>query len=104
MTIYPTDLQRVGDQELRIQWSDGQQRQYRVGELRAHCPCAMCREEHGDQESAALPVLSAQQAAPLQIASMKPVGNYAYRIAFSDGHDTGLYTFELLRSLGQPVS
>jgi DUF971 family protein len=32
---------------------------------------------------------------------MKPVGNYAYTIAFSDGHDTGIYTFELLRELGE---
>jgi len=32
---------------------------------------------------------------------MKPVGNYAYSIAFSDGHDTGIYTLELLRQLGR---
>jgi DUF971 family protein len=32
---------------------------------------------------------------------MKPIGNYAYAIQFSDGHDTGIYTFELLRRLGQ---
>ena len=31
---------------------------------------------------------------------MRPVGNYAYNIAFSDGHNTGLYTFELLTALG----
>ena len=34
---------------------------------------------------------------------MKPVGNYAYCIAFSDGHDTGIYTFEQLRELGHEV-
>ncbi len=32
---------------------------------------------------------------------MKPVGNYAYSIEFSDGHDTGIYTFEYLRELGR---
>jgi DUF971 family protein len=31
---------------------------------------------------------------------MEPVGNYAYSIRFSDGHDTGIYTFELLQALG----
>jgi DUF971 family protein len=31
---------------------------------------------------------------------MKPTGNYAYGIEFSDGHDTGIFTLELLRSLG----
>ena len=34
---------------------------------------------------------------------MKPVGNYAYSIAFSDGHDTNNYTFEQLRELGYDV-
>jgi DUF971 family protein len=32
---------------------------------------------------------------------MHPLGNYAYKIAFSDGHDTGIYTFESLLELGQ---
>jgi DUF971 family protein len=32
---------------------------------------------------------------------MTPVGNYAYKILFSDGHDTGIYTLDLLRELGR---
>jgi DUF971 family protein len=35
---------------------------------------------------------------------MKPVGNYAYSIEFSDGHNTGIYTLESLREMGQAVS
>ena len=34
---------------------------------------------------------------------MKPVGNYAYSLTFSDGHDTGIYTYDLLRELGEQV-
>ena len=41
---------------------------------------------------------------PLKIIAMKPVGNYAYSIAFSDGHDTGIYTLELLQELGRVVA
>jgi DUF971 family protein len=48
-------------------------------------------------------MLGAAQLAPLSIVGMKPVGNYAYTIAFSDGHDTGIYSFELLRELGEPA-
>ncbi len=51
-----------------------------------------------------LPVLSTAEARPLTIAKMEPVGNYAYSIAFSDGHDTGIYTLELLRQLGHEAS
>jgi DUF971 family protein len=47
-----------------------------------------------------LPVITAAEARPLELLGMQPVGNYAYTIAFSDGHDTGIFTFELLRELG----
>jgi DUF971 family protein len=50
-----------------------------------------------------LPVLSAAEARPLKVEGMRPVGNYAYAIAFSDGHDTGIYTLEFLRELGTDV-
>jgi DUF971 family protein len=46
-------------------------------------------------------VLSAAETQPLAIRDMKPVGNYAYAISFSDGHDTGIYTIEYLRELGR---
>ena len=44
------------------------------------------------------------EARPLTIAGMQPVGNYAYSIEFSDGHDTGIFTLELLRELGDDVA
>ncbi len=50
-----------------------------------------------------LPVLKLQEAQPVAIKGMTPVGHYAYSIEFSDGHDTGIYTFELLRELGRKV-
>ena len=47
----------------------------------------------------ALPILAPEEARPLEITGMRPVGNYAYNIAFSDGHDSGIFTFEMLRGL-----
>jgi DUF971 family protein len=49
------------------------------------------------------PVLTAAEAQPTKILGMEPVGNYAYSIKFNDGHDTGIYTLELLRELGEQV-
>ena len=51
--------------------------------------------------SMALPVLSAAEARPIEIEWMAPAGNYGYKVAFSDGHSSGIYSFELLRSIGQ---
>lgn len=103
-TLYPTKLERAGENALVITWNDGERRQYRARELRDACPCATCREKASQPEPAGLlPVLSPQEAQPLKIEGMQPVGNYAYAIRFTDGHDTGIYGMELLKSLGTPL-
>jgi DUF971 family protein len=101
-TPHPTQIERIDESRLRIDWSDGARRVYRVAELRDRCPCATCREKRSapPPPTLQLTVLSASEAQPLRVAGMRPVGAYAYHIDFSDGHNTGIYTFELLRELG----
>ncbi|HEV2972778.1 MAG TPA: DUF971 domain-containing protein [Pirellulales bacterium] len=104
MNLCPTKLAIAGEGRLAIEWSDGQRREYAFAELRDRCPCATCREKRSAPAPATLlPVLKPQEARPLKVLGMKPVGHYAYSIEFSDGHDTGIYTFELLRELGNEV-
>lgn len=106
MSIQPTKLELATPDRLRITWSDGQIREYAIRELRDKCPCATCREKRNAPPPSPLqlPVLSSAEAQPLRIAGMTPVGNYAYSIDFSDGHNTGIYTLESLRELGDAVS
>ncbi len=103
---YPTQLELRGESALLIHWSDGAAREYGIRELRDACPCASCREKRKEppQSTTLLPVLSAAEARPLKLLGMNPVGNYAYSLNFSDGHDTGIYTFEHLRSLGREAT
>ncbi len=110
-TVWPEALQRVGEFGLAIQWSDGQRLNYSAVKLRDGCPCATCKEKQRAKElekektggkMLKLPVLSAGELQPLRIVRMQPVGNYAYNISFSDGHDSGIFTFDLLRQLGAP--
>ena len=103
MPHHPTKLELTGDHRLRIAWSDGQIREYAVRELRDHCPCATCREKRKAPPPSLtqLPIISEAEAQPLRITAMQPVGNYAYSIHFSDGHNTGIYTLESLRQMGQ---
>jgi DUF971 family protein len=105
MDKQPTSIALRGQDHLLIEWSDGQKRQYTVRSLREACPCATCREKRNAPPAPAplLPVLSAAEARPLRILGMKPVGNYAYSITFSDDHDTGIFTLELLAALGEEV-
>jgi len=96
----PRTIERIGD-GIAIHWSDGTVRRYSPRPLRDACPCAGCREKRdGPATPALLRVLAPEELSPLTIRGMQPVGQYAYAIDFSDGHDTGIYTLELLRSLG----
>ena len=90
------------DGNLIIVWNDGVRMEYAASVLRNSCPCATCRAKRDAPapDPLSLPVLSIEEAAPTKVAGMKPLGNYAYNIAFSDGHATGIYSLELLRELG----
>jgi DUF971 family protein len=100
----PTRLSLTKDDRLLIEWSDGSRRGYTFRELRDACPCATCREKRSQPAKPAplLPILSSAETQPLKVLDMRPVGNYAYGIQFSDGHDTGIFTLELLGQLGRP--
>ena len=102
MTFQPSKLELATPDRLRITWSGGEIREYTIRELRDKCPCATCREKRNAPPPPVtlLPVLSTAETLPLRITAMKPVGNYAYSIDFSDGHNTGIYTLESLRKLG----
>ncbi len=110
----PTEIVRLAPNEIEIAWSSGLRLRYPARTLRAACPCATCREKkRGVEEQktstlgrglTGLPVLSAAEAKPLTIDSVRPIGNYAYNISFSDGHHSGLFTLDMLRSVGKPDS
>ncbi len=101
----PVKIAREEPNGLLITWSDGQTLRYTAKALREACPCATCREKKTSEQKNPfqLVILKPEETIPLAIKGMKPVGTYAYTIDFSDGHNTGIYTFEVLRSLGAPV-
>jgi DUF971 family protein len=97
-TVQPLSLKREGNDYLIIEWKDGHPSIYSWKRLRGNCPCAGCREERV-QPADPFRILKPNELAPLAVASMTPVGHYAYKITWSDGHDSGLYTLEHLRAL-----
>lgn len=100
----PRSLQATAS-ELVIEWDDGWKQTLSWTRLRENCPCATCvhaatATQVEPSAAAALPILSPEETQPLKATSIRPLGNYAYAIAFSDGHASGIYTLEYLRSLG----
>ena len=113
MAATPAKIALAGEQELEIQWTDGQTRRYRLQEFLDHCPCAGCREKRAaaPADSASsnpaprdpLQVISATETQPLKLLSMQPVGSYAYSIHLSHGCQQGIFTFDALRQLGREI-
>ena len=106
MDLLPTALKLTVNHSVEITWSDGETLNYPFGLLRNACPCATCREKKRAEVAkpkGLLQVLSAAETIPLAVTQMRPVGNYAYNINFSDGHSSGLFTMDLLREIGKPV-
>jgi DUF971 family protein len=89
---------------IKIDWKDGHRSEYGLQHLRDECPCAECTGAHGTpaRPKSAEPVQSGpfQMYKPaLKMLAVEPVGNYAIRIDWSDGHKTGIYSYEHFRRI-----
>jgi DUF971 family protein len=94
----PTTIRaHQGEQALELGWPDGQAHRVAYRHLRANCPCAGCRDEWTGER-----ILDPATIRPdLKLEGMEAVGGYAVRLAWSDGHGSGLYTWETLRRLAE---
>ncbi|MFO1247508.1 MAG: DUF971 domain-containing protein [Alphaproteobacteria bacterium] len=91
---WPTELRLNPERNvLSVAFDDGARFELPAELLRVESPSAEVRN-HGGPKTI---VLGKQD---VTIAALDPVGNYAVRIAFSDGHDTGLYSWAWLHQLG----
>jgi DUF971 family protein len=106
LRVLPRTVEPIGEGYLGIVWADGHESVYEAERLRDACPCAACLERRGAapagaaRPALALPVAGQQgPGSAARLERVDPVGRYALRLAFGDRHDTGIYTFELLRAL-----
>ncbi len=95
--LEPTEIIEESDSAVSIKWSDDAETRYAASELRRACPCAGCVHEWTGEK-----ILKADSIADdLTFSSIGIVGRYALNFVFSDGHDTGIYTFSYLRQLSE---
>ena len=78
-----------------LSWSDGLTVLVKALDLRAECPCAGCVDEHTGIRTLRRETL------PLDIRAtrVEPIGRYALSFTWSDGHATGMHSFESLREI-----
>jgi DUF971 family protein len=89
-----------------ITWADGHASHYDFPLLRDHCPCATCNDERAKKESLGGGALAPASSPLLPMYKPKAraqaatqVGNYAIQISFNDGHSTGIFSYDYLRTL-----
>lgn len=84
-------IQSISQKDRRtisILWDDGSASDFDTTSLRLACTCAICKNRD-----------EAPQISNVTVVSISPVGNYAIRITWSDGHNTGIYSFKYLKEL-----
>ena len=90
----PVRIGRRDPARVVIEWADGHSTVFSAAQLRRLCPCAQCIHELTGRpllDPSTVPEDMTQR-------DVRLVGNYAIAVQFSDGHDTGIYTFPRLRA------
>ncbi len=95
----PVRLHLKKSEALEITWADGHESTLPLRMLRRMCPCAGCQGERDLLGRQLLPVVKTSFDGPITALGAELVGNYALRIEWADHHQSGIYSFEYLRSL-----
>ena len=98
--VEPREIAQEGAATLSITWADGRACRYQAAALRRVCPCAQCVNEMTGERM----LRPESIAETLTIADVEIVGRYALNFRWSDGHQTGIYSFRLLRELCEQKS
>jgi DUF971 family protein len=93
--VEPVQIIEESESSVSIKWSDDRETFFTAAELRRSCPCAGCVNEWTGVKM----LEAASVADDLSFKHISIVGRYALNFHFSDGHDTGIFSFAYLRQL-----
>lgn len=97
MSDPPSNIRALqADQVLEVTWPDERVDRLAYHTIRSLCPCASCRDEWTGRR-----ILDPASIRPdLKLVGMENIGTYAVQLAWNDGHSSGIFTWETLRSMG----
>jgi DUF971 family protein len=91
----PTGIFRKEQDRLLIRWNDGSDSEYAFRFLRSSCPCAACVNEWTGEKM----LDDSRIPKDIRPARLVSVGRYAMAIHWSDGHKTGIYSYDYLKKI-----
>jgi len=98
-------IDKTGGTGMRIEWKDGHVSEWNFAWLRLACPCANCHEEReAAHREPGIPKPKPQGLLPMYEAPARPVeiipiGKYAVKFKWNDGHEAGIYSWDYLRNV-----
>jgi len=93
--VEPKSIELDREGNIRVIWPDNHVGKHTPYALRLNCECAQCRDEDSGRK-----IVDARRIPlDIRITGVQPVGRYGVSIAFSDGHNTGIYAFYKLRKI-----
>jgi DUF971 family protein len=94
-----TQLKRITPETLNLSWGDGHSGPVSLRSLRDNCPCAACQGETVLLRTYTPAEPDKGVPGRYELKGAEPIGNYALKMRWGDGHDQGIYTWEHLRKL-----
>ena len=95
--IEPTKIIEESDRALTIEWSDESSAGFDAYQLRLNCPCAGCIDEWTGEKRLDPDSVDEE----IEFSHISIVGRYALNFHFSDGHETGIFSFKFLKDLAE---
>jgi DUF971 family protein len=99
----PLDIQRIGN-ELAVKWDDGIESFIPLEKLRRACPCAGCKGEMDIMGNVYRSPEKPLTASSMELVRIQNVGGYAIQPVWADGHSSGLYAFDYLRTVADAAT
>ena len=99
--LFPKKINKTENNTLQFIWGDNSESEINIKTLRDECPCVHCKGE-SVIFSTYIPLKSPFKAAGFyEIEKIEKIGNYAIQIIWRDGHNTGIYSWEMLKALSK---
>lgn len=100
LNLVPNKLSKTNQDDLVIEWSNGETQTFPVREIRLACPCAECIDEFTGK-----PLLNPDTVSnSILPKKVRSVGRYAIAFEFDDGHKSGIYSHDFLYELGKDLA
>jgi len=99
--IQPTKILKSASGDLELIWPGKPNGIIPIKLLRDQCPCATCSGESVILQTAKPQKIFLETPGRYDVRTIQPVGNYAITISWGDGHNTGIYSWDLLEKLSR---